>query len=149
MAQRGSRLDMPIHRRRSVCLGGLVCSASPQAEKGRQHRIAQHSPSRLMTRKAETQRLNRAVSETHHQSLRSPLSSQLKEAKRTRALSKLNSHDSAAPQRCPSSIHLSSNARRLAQSEPGAHQSLVACRIATSRRGVYTYYSARHDKALS
>lgn len=103
--------------------------------------LRQNSPSRLTDKKGRNtasrpRRVRDSQTQTQStQSLRSSLRanphqrSSGREAKRTRApkarqaqLSRLS-----GPQRCPSSIHLFSNARRLAQSEPGAHQSLVAC----------------------
>lgn len=104
----------------------------------RQRKGRQHSPSKgsRLTRKAETQRANRAVSETHQSLRSSPLSSQpspvrssRRQRGKARAWSQVQLSRLSGPQGCPSSIHLFSNARRLAQSEPGAHQSLVTCRI--------------------
>ena len=96
VAQRGSRLDMPVHRCRSICLGGFVCSASPQAENGRSQ-TGQHSPSRLTDKKgrntaSKPRRVRDSQTRTQStQSLRSSLRvnphqrSSGREAKRTRA----------------------------------------------------------------
>lgn len=108
----------------SVWVGGLVCSASPQAEKG--ETAQPFPPDKKGRNTASKPRRVRDSSEPPILSRPNP-HTRGRQGGEARALSQVQLSRLSGPQRCPSSIHLFSNARRLAQSEPGAHQSLVAC----------------------
>ena len=158
MAQRGSRLDMPVHRCRSICLGGFVCSASPQAENGRSQ-TGQHSPSRLTDKKgrntaSKPRRVRDSQTRTQStQSLRSSLRanprqrSSGREAKRTRAPRQASS--TLTTQRPPALPVIDSFGFQ--RSPSGTKRTrrpsiLSSVRAESQRRGVYTY-SARQSRA--